>query len=78
MARYTQSMLESLPRILRALVDERVDFIVFGAIALMAHGLVRATQDLDVFVRPHEDNIVRLRAALKRVYPEDQAIDEVT
>jgi len=33
---------------------------------------------ISMFSRPHEDNIVRLRAALKRVYPEDQAIDEVT
>jgi hypothetical protein len=71
-------MLGSLPRILRALIDERVEFIVFGAIALMAHGLVRATQDLDLFVRPDKENVARFRAALKRVYAGDPAIEEIT
>lgn len=70
--------LQSLRNVLLVLVDERVEFIVFGAIALMAHGLVRATQDLDIFVRPGEENILRLRAALKRVYPDDSSIDEIT
>lgn len=67
-----------MSKVLHALVEERVEFIVFGAIAPMAHGLVRATQDLDIFVRPEEKNITRLRAALKRVYPDDGAIDEIT
>jgi len=60
-----------------ALIDKQVDFVVFGAIALMAHGLVRAAQDLDVFVRPEPKNIQRLRAALRQVYPDDAAIDEI-
>jgi hypothetical protein len=70
--------LETLPKVLGALIEERVEFIVFGAIALMAHGLVRATQDLDIFVRPDAENVARLRLALKRVYPDDAAIDEIT
>jgi hypothetical protein len=69
--------LQSLPKVLLALVEERVEFIVFGAIALMAHGLVRATQDLDIFVRPQEENITKLRRALRRVYSDDVAIDEI-
>ncbi len=69
--------IQGLSKVLQALVDEHVEFIVFGAVALMAHGLVRATQDLDIFVRPEENNIRRLRAALKRVYPDDEAIDEI-
>ena len=70
--------LEKLPEVLRALVEERVEFIVFGAVALMAHGLTRATEDLDCFVRPDQENIVRLQAALRRVYPDDPAINEIT
>ena len=68
----------SLPAVLAALVEAQVEFIVFGAIALMAHGLVRATQALDIFVRPDAQNVDRLRAALKRVYPEDASIDEIS
>ena len=69
---------QSLPAVLAALVEAQVEFIVFGAIALMAHGLVRATQDLDIFVSPDAQNVDRLRTALKRVYPEDASIDEIS
>src|SRR5262245_33445251 len=44
-----------------------VEFIVVGAYALAAHGLVRATKDLDVWVRPDSDNARRTIAALKAV-----------
>ena len=33
-----------------------VEFLVVGAYALAAHGLVRATKDLDVWVRPDVEN----------------------
>ena len=50
--------LEKIPDVLRALADERVDYVLIGAVAMMAHGLVRATEDLAFFVRPDRDNIV--------------------
>lgn len=70
--------LEKLADILRALADERVDYVLIGAVAMMAHGLVRGTEDLDFFVRPDRENIARLRGALRRVYPDDPAIDEIS
>lgn len=41
-----------------------VEFLVVGAHALAAHGLVRATKDLDVWVRPDAGNAERVIAAL--------------
>jgi predicted nucleotidyltransferase len=41
-----------------------VEFIVVGAYALAAHGRPRATQDLDLFVRPSVENAQRLANAL--------------
>jgi hypothetical protein len=41
-----------------------VEFLVVGAHALAAHGLVRATKDLDVWVRPARANAERVIAAL--------------
>ena len=70
--------LEKLPDILRALADEHVDYILIGAVAMMAHGLVRGTEYLDFFVRPDSENIACLRTALRRVFPEDSAIDEIS
>jgi hypothetical protein len=41
-----------------------VEYLVVGAHALAAHGHVRATKDLDVWVRPEPSNAGRVIAAL--------------
>ncbi len=41
-----------------------VEYMVVGAHALAAHGRVRATKDLDVWIRPSPDNARRALAAL--------------
>ncbi len=41
-----------------------VEFLIVGAHALAALGLVRATKDLDVWVRPDVDNAQRVLAGL--------------
>lgn len=51
---------------------------VIGAAAMGFHGLVRATQDLDLFVRPTPQNIEKLRAALRVAYQGDPGIDEIS
>jgi len=42
-----------------------VEFLIVGAHALAAHGHVRATEDLDVWVRPEPKNAKRVMSALK-------------
>jgi hypothetical protein len=42
-----------------------VEFLVVGAHALAAHGHIRATGDLDVWVRPEAANAQRVLAALR-------------
>ena len=42
-----------------------VEFLVVGAHALAAHGCVRATKDLDVWVRPELENGQRTLSALR-------------
>lgn len=37
-----------------------VEYMVVGAHALAAHGHVRATKDLDVFIRPSADNAIKV------------------
>jgi hypothetical protein len=60
-----------------ALQAEDVDYVLIGAVALDVWGIGRLTEDIDLFVRPTEDNIARLRRALRRVW-EDPSIDEIT
>ena len=55
---------------------EGVRYVIFGGVALNLQGLARATEDLDVFVEPTEENIRRLRAALMSVF-QDPHIEEI-
>jgi hypothetical protein len=63
--------------VFRALAERRVDYAVFGAVALGLHGLARATADLDLFIRADGDNVERLKAALRDVF-DDPGIDEIS
>jgi hypothetical protein len=42
----------------------KADFLVVGAHALAAHGHVRATEDLDLWIRPTRENAQNVIAAL--------------
>lgn len=69
--------LDDVLAVVRALEREGVRYAVFGALALAAHGLDRATRDLDLFLAADEDNVARLRRALSSVF-DDSSIDEIT
>lgn len=68
--------LDRLLALVRALNREGVEYAVVGAVALGLHGLARATEDLDLFVRPTPDNVARLKCALSSVWP-DPDIDTI-
>lgn len=51
---------------LSALSEEGVEFLLIGAFALAAHGLPRATGDIDIWVRPSGENAERVWRALRR------------
>ena len=50
--------------LLAAFAAAGVDFAVVGGVAVNAHGYPRATNDLDVFIRPTEENARAAFAAL--------------
>lgn len=60
-----------------AMNREGVEYVTFGAVALWAHGIVRATEDADFFIAPTESNIARLKQALRSVW-DDPNIDEIS
>ena len=51
---------------LSCLNEERVDFIVVGAYALAAHGLPRATGDIDVWLNNSPENARKILRALAK------------
>ncbi|MFN8641481.1 MAG: hypothetical protein U0802_07425 [Candidatus Binatia bacterium] len=65
-----------MPDLLAALNAEGVDYVLFGGQAVNLHGILRFTDDIDLFVAPAADNVTRLRRALRRLW-EDPAIDDI-
>jgi hypothetical protein len=51
---------------LSCLKDTEVEFIIVGAYALAAHGLPRATGDIDIWVRNSSDNAQKIMNALTK------------
>jgi hypothetical protein len=46
--------------------DSGVEFVIVGAFALAFHGAPRASGDIDLYVRPSDENAARVYAALLR------------
>jgi uncharacterized protein YbjT (DUF2867 family) len=68
---------EDVTRLLAALDQHGVRYVMIGSMAMATHGVVRATQDVDFFVDPGADNVARLRAALHSLF-DDESIEEIT
>jgi hypothetical protein len=64
-------------KVLKAMEDEEVDYILIGGFAVILHGLPRFTMDMDFFMKMAEKNVQKLRKALYSVFG-DSDIDEIT
>src|SRR5580765_3852574 len=51
---------------LSAFLDEKVEFLIVGGIAMAFHGYVRGTGDIDFWIRISDDNAERVWRALRR------------
>jgi hypothetical protein len=69
---------EEILRVLRAFEEVRLEYVLIGAAAMGIHGVVRATEDLDLFIRATADNVERLKRAFRIVYDDDPNIDEIS
>lgn len=64
--------------VLRAFETSGLEYVLIGAAAMGFHGVVRATEDLDLLVRATAENIERLKQAFRRVYDNDPSVDEIS
>ena len=62
-------MATDFQKLIDALVDSRVEFVIIGAVALVLHGSPRVTQDLDICYSREPENLERLARALKPFRP---------
>lgn len=67
---------ERLKEIIQALNEENVDYVLFGGQAVNLYGILRFTEDIDLFVSPTAENVARIRRALRRIW-QDPAVDEI-
>jgi len=54
-------------RILRALAEHDVEYVLIGGLAVQTHGHVRTTNDADLIPAPDPANLGRLAAALRQL-----------
>jgi predicted nucleotidyltransferase len=59
--------LRDVEAILRALNDANVRFLIVGGLAVVAHGYVRYTADVDLVVDLKRENVLRAMEALKLI-----------
>ena len=64
-------------KVLKAMEDEGVDYILIGGFAVILHGLPRFTIGMDFFMKMAEKNVQKLRTALYSIF-RDSDIEEIT
>lgn len=63
--------------LLRSLHEHEVEYILVGGLAMSFHGLVRATEDVDLFLQATPENVERLKSALRAVW-DDPCLEEIS
>jgi len=58
-------------------LEEASGRLLVGGVALNLHGIIRVTEDVDVFIRPTPENVERVKRALRSVW-DDHEIDTIS
>jgi hypothetical protein len=61
--------MQNLAELTRRLIQARVEFVLVGGIAALAHGVMRSTRDVDVCCRFSEANLMRIQQAFADLHP---------
>lgn len=69
---------DEILRVLRAFETSGLEYVLIGATAMGFHGIVRATEDVDLVIRATPENVERLRVALRESYDHDPHIEQIT
>ena len=67
---------DELLRVLETFDSSGLEYVLIGATAMGLHGVIRATEDVDLFIKATADNVERLKSALRAAYPGDPNIEE--
>ncbi len=70
-----EPQIEDLARVCRALNDAGARYLLIGGFAVIAHGGLRTTKDIDFLIDPSPENVARVKQGLRVL--EDKAADDV-
>lgn len=68
---------DELLKALRAFESQGLEYILIGATAMGFHGLLRATEDVDLTIRATRENVELFRRAFSSAYPDDPNVDDI-
>jgi hypothetical protein len=71
-------LIEVHKKFLQSLIEFEVDFIVAGGYAVIYHGYVRTTSDMDIWLKPDNNNRKRLVQLLIKKNFSEEAIELVS
>lgn len=69
-----QSHLEMLT----VLIDNQIDFLVVGGYAVIYHGYVRATGDMDIWLKPTNENKLKLIEVFKKLGFDQDGLNRIS
>lgn len=61
--------MQDLNKLLKTLLENKIDFVLIGGFAAVVHGSTLVTQDIDICMSISDDSIEKLRVALKEINP---------
>lgn len=71
------NLFDKFIQIFSQLEKHEVEYVLIGGFAVILYGLPRLTNDIDLFIKPDEENINKLKNALKSAI-DDNCIDEIS
>ena len=61
--------MQNLAELTKRLITGNVEFVLVGGFAVIAHGVLRSTRDVDVCCRFSEENLMRIQKSLTDLHP---------
>ena len=71
-------LLEPHKQLLRRLIEFKVDFILIGGYAVNFHGYNRVTGDMDIWLKPDNDNRTKFIAFLKEDGFDEESLNRIS
>lgn len=69
--------IENHQQLLKALLDNKVDFMVIGGYSVIFHGYSRTTGDMDIWLKPDNENKTKLKKALLQFGIEEHMLEKL-